>query len=534
VTPLAFVNGPIFVEGGRRTGLAVGARGGRIVTIGPPADVLADVGAGADIVDLEGRMLLPGFQDAHVHPGSSGLDSMRCSLDECESAEEVAAAIAGYAATRPPGDWIRGAGWTYTHYRRGCPSAQELDSIVGDRPAFLEVRDGHSAWASSEALRLAGIGVNTPDPRGGRIERLADGRPQGTLHEAAMHLVRAVIPEDTPDEREAGILEGQRYLLSLGVTAWQDASVEPGFHDAYLALAGRGELHAQVRGALRWDPDGGVEQTEGLAERRSQGLGNYHPEAVKLMLDGVIENYTASMLEPYIDESGRRTAAAGLDFIDPAALADHVRSLDALGFQCHFHAIGDGAVRSALDATAAARLANGDRDLRHTAAHIQVVDPSDIPRFAAVGLIPNAQPLWACMEEAMTVLTIPHIGEGRGRHQYPFGSLHRSGARLAMGSDWGVTTANVMKQVHVAVHRSLPGGDPLLTEESIDLSTAMTAFTAGSAYVNHLDADRGTLAVGKVADLVVLDHDPFEQPGTWDVAVDLTLVGGVVRYERGR
>jgi predicted amidohydrolase YtcJ len=250
----------------------------------------------------------------------------------------------------------------------------------------------------------------------------------------------------------------------------------------------------------------------------------------------VVENHTASMLEPYLDGDGGPTDNTGIDFIEPALLREVVTELDLLGFSCHFHAIGDAAVRSGLDAVEAARLANGWNGTRHHISHIQVVHPDDIPRFSRLGVVANAQALWAQDGEDQEVLTRPFLGSERSGWQYPFGSLLRAGTTLAMGSDWGVTTADVMDQIDTAVTRSNhddPDRPPLNPAERITFLDALSAFTAGSAYVNHLEAHRGSLAPGMLADLVVLDRDPTRSGHIRDTSVAMTVVGGRVVYEEG-
>jgi len=260
---------------------------------------------------------------------------------------------------------------------------------------------------------------------------------------------------------------------------------------------------------------------------------------VKIMQDGVIENFTAGVLEPYLDAEGNVTENRGKSFVDPEELREAVIRLDAEGFQVHFHALAERAVREALDAIEAARRANGMNDLRHHIAHIQVVHPDDIPRFRALHVVANAQPLWAQNEGQMVNLTIPFLGAERSGWQYPFASLVRSGAMLAMGSDWGVSSPNPLEEIHVAVNRmGWPGYEyggvddaatvPFIPSEAIDLPTALAAFTMGSAYVNHLDHVTGSIEVGKLADLTVLDRDVFERPADEIHAarVVLTLVEG--------
>ncbi len=529
----AFVNGAVFVaDQARSWARAVAVTGERISAVGFDRQVLDQVGPDTEVIDLAGRMLAPGFQDAHVHPALGGLQLLRCNLQATSTPEDAATEIGRYAGANPDQPWIRGGGWRYAWYDRGCPSKELLDTIVPDRPAYLGVADGHSAWVNSAALAAAGIDASTPDPADGRIERLADGSPQGTLHEGAMHLLDHVKPPDTQTDHEDALIAGQRYLFSHGVTAWQDAWVVPGLHAAYRAIAADGRLKATVRAALWWERDEGMEQIEGHLELRSQPERGYLPGTVKLMLDGVCENFTGALLEPYLDAHGHPTDNRGIDMIDPEELKEIVTRLDALGFQCHFHAIGDAAVRNALDAVEAARVANDWSDNRHHIAHIQLIDPADLPRFRRLGVTANAQPLWACNEDSVVELTNPFIGPERVPRMYPFGDLLRHGATLAMGSDWSVSTADVMAQISVAVERLIPEdrpSDPFLPEQRLTLTDGLMAFTAGSAHVNHLDADRGTLRPGAVADLVVLDANPFERIGRlWEVGVALTMVAGEV------
>jgi predicted amidohydrolase YtcJ len=277
-----------------------------------------------------------------------------------------------------------------------------------------------------------------------------------------------------------------------------------------------------------------MEQVEEMEQMRSEPLGRYLPKTVKIMLDGVVENHTASMLEPYLDADGAVTDNTGIDFIEPGLLREIVTELDRGGFSCHFHAIGDAAVRNGLDAVEAARLANGWNGNRHHISHIQVVHPEDIPRFNRLGVAANAQALWAQDGEDQQVLTRPYLGPERSSWQYPFGSLLRAGATLAMGSDWGVSTADVMDQVDTAVTRfnhDEPDLPPLDESERITFLDALAGFTAGSAHVNHLDDTRGTLAPGMLADLAVLDSDPTRGGHIRDASVAMTVVGGRVVYE---
>ena len=349
-------------------------------------------------------------------------------------------------------------------------------------------------------------------------------------------------PRDA-DQVEA-LLEAQRYLHSLGVTAWQDAILGSYANitdasQAYAACADDGTLTARVVGALWWDRSRGAEQVDELVERRRLWTRErFRPTTVKIMQDGIAENFTAGMLAPYLDGAGPTTDNAGLSMVEPEALKSHVTALDAAGFQVHVHAIGDRAVREALDAFAAAGDANGQGDQRHHIAHIQVIHPDDIGRFAELGVTANMQPLWATHEEQMDDLTLPFLDADRAGWQYPFASLARAGARLAAGSDWPVSSPNPLWAIHVAVNRQLPVGagevrEPFLAAEALDVETALHAYTAGSAYVNHLD-ETGTIRVGALADLAVLDTDIRTCPPSeiGEARVLATYVDGVEVFAR--
>ena len=547
---LVLTGGAVYtLDAARSWAQAVAISGGRIAAVGTDADMRPYVGPHTEVVNLRGRMLLPGFQDAHVHASGGGLERSQCDLTGEHTRQGYLAAIRSYAGRNPGAAWITGGGWGMDVFPGGVPSKDDLDQVVPDRPVFLSNRDHHGAWVNSRALALAGVDAATPDPPDGRIERTAAGEPQGTLHEGAMNLIRRVAPAVTLDEQVAGILEGQRYLHSLGITAWQEAivgeyAVVPDCFGAYREVERQGLLTARVTGALWWQRAAGLSQLDFLTERRSIADGpRFRTTSVKIMQDGVCENFTAAMLSPYLDGHGHETGGTGTSFFDPEELNEAVTAIDAGGFQVHIHAIGDRAVREALDAIAAARHANGPTQGRHHIAHIQVVHPEDVPRFRDLAVLANCQPLWASNEPQMTELTLPFLGPERSAWQYPFGSLARSGAQLCFGSDWPVSSPNPMWEMHTAVNRTTapdypfrgPDTDtPFLPGERIGLAAALAAFTIGSAYVNHDERDAGSVEPGKRADLVVLDRDLFAQPTAEiaDAEVDLTLVDGIVVHAR--
>jgi predicted amidohydrolase YtcJ len=494
---------------------------GKVTGVLDPDDLESLDGGDHDVVDLAGGLVSPGFTDAHCHPIQGGLERRQCDLTAGSTREEYLEIVREYAA-RHDGPWVVGGGWAMAPFSGGTPAAADLDAVVPDRPVFLPNRDHHGAWVNSRALELAGITAETPDPTDGRIERLPDGRPQGTLHEGAMDLVARLLPPMPPEEYVAGLLEGQRHLFSLGVTGWQDAIVGayPGMADSgstYRDAIATGDLVADVVGALWWDREIGVAQVPDLVERRrAHSGGRFRATSVKIMQDGVCENFTASMLTPYLDGHGHATDNAGHSFVEARELEKAVVALAAEGFQVHVHAIGDRGTREALDAFAAARAAGHDPALRHHIAHLQVIHPDDVPRFAELGVAANAQALWACHEPQMDELTIPFLGDDRATWQYPFGGLHRAGARLVMGSDWPVTSPEPIAAIHTAVTRTAYDDprEPFLPEQAIDLTTAFAAYTSGSAWINGRDRldGAGVLAPGHAADLAVLDRDPFTGP----------------------
>ncbi|MFC0863115.1 amidohydrolase [Sphaerimonospora cavernae] len=513
---------------------AVLVRDGVIAAVGAEAD-LARISPGAEPVDLDGGLLTPGFTDAHMHPVQAGLERARCDLAQVYGLDAYLGAISDYAAKNPFKEWIDGGGWDMSAFPGGLPHRSQLDFL--DRPAYLIQRDHHAAWVNTRALELAGITRDTPDPADGRIERDPDGTPSGVLHEGAMDLVGLLTPRPTPGDLVAALLDAQAHLFSLGITGWQDAIVGSyaGSDDqlpAYLSAASSGRLTARVVGALWWDRARGAEQVPGLVERRAraEGLDRFRATAVKIMQDGIAENFTAAVIEPYC-RCGGPELGRGLSYVDPALLKVYVKELDALGFQVHFHAIGERAVREALDA-----LAGTDPGNRHHIAHLQIITPQDVPRFAALGVTANLQPLWATHHAQMDELCIPYLGAERSSWQYPFADLVRHGTRLAAGSDWPVSSADPLQGMHVAVNRTEPGGSvhasyptaqtPFLPGQSIDLRTVMTAYTAGSARLNGSPA--GAIEEGRPADLVVLDRDPFtlDPQEIWTTRVRMTFVDG--------
>lgn len=534
-----YVGGAIFRSGvGSVPGWGIRTVGDRIDAVLPDALLREQATAATRLIELNGRFLSPGFIDAHYHPTVGGLEAGLCDLSGATSLDECLTTIAEYAEANPDLTWILGGGWSMDLFPGGTPLREQLDAVTGGRPASLANSDHHGYWVNTAALRIANVTADTPDPVGGRIERDATGRPTGTLHEAAGDLVNAHRPSVTDDELYEGLLRGEALALRLGVTGWQDAlvgtsSVGPDNLPAYLRAAQQGSMRVRLNLALWWDRDRGFEQIEDLLERRrmvAQQAPWINASSIKLMVDGVAENFTAAVSEPYRDHHGHRTDNCGHSFIEPGQLNEIVQRIDAKGFQAHFHALGDRAVTEALDAIEHAQMMNGRSQNRHHLAHLQMIRMVDTTRFAQLDASANLQALWAQAEPQMLELTIPFLDHSLRDRQYPFGDLLRSGAHLAAGSDWPVSNASPLDAMQVAVTRRYMDGDgPALTpEQSLTLEQIWTAYTRGSAWVNHRERDTGALEAGSLADLAILDADPFALPADEisQVKVVETVIGG--------
>lgn len=393
------------------------------------------------------------------------------------------------------------------------PGKAMLDQIVPDRPVFLVAADGHSAWVNSRALEIAGITRETPDPSNGRIER--DGRtgePSGTLREQALQLVAVHLPPYTPEEYRQGLKRALALANRFGITSFQEANATEEILRAYAELDRSGELTARVVAAMHVDPSKGAEQIRRLEQWKSRyQTAHVRPSAAKIFCDGVIESRTAALLEPYLGGTGGR----GEPNLEPEALDRLAIALDRAGFQIHIHAIGDRAIRMALDAYAAAQTANGKRDSRHLIAHLELIDARDIPRFRQLNVIANFQPLWAYPDTYITQLTIPVLGPARSQWLYSISSVVKSGAVVACGSDWSVSSMNPLDAIQVAVtRRGLDEGPGAawIPQQAADLASMLACYTINGAYSNFEEAETGSIEAGKSADLIVLDRNLFEIP----------------------
>lgn len=542
---LAIVNATIFTG---RTLLeeasCVVVRNGKISAIGTETELQTQIQMSQQVLDAKGGLLTPGFVDAHVHASFAGHERLTCDVSGVGKRAGYRNVIQNYAATVPEGEWITGAGWSMSRFPGGTPSAAELDEIVADKPVYLVNRDHHGAWVNSKALALAGIDAGTTDPADGRIERLDNGLPQGTLHEGAMELMSTVLPTPSTQQMTAGILEAQRYLVQRGVTGWHEAIVGdyggyPDVGPAYADALSSGQLRALVTGAL-WlkrpeDDDaaspGAIAEVvrDLVARREANAASGFRTDTVKIMVDGVIENESAALDEQYLSSR----CNCGLEYFGAEYLQAVVPALIAAGFNLHFHVIGDKALRTALDALEQIADPTESGRLRHHMAHLQLVNPADILRMKALGVTANLQALWACADAQMTELTMPILGRERSQWQYPFASIEEAGVPLAMGSDWSVSTPDPWQAIHVAINRRPPGKEnfePLVASEALTLESALEAYTLGSAALLGFPA-KG-IQVGEAANLALADRNPFGIPS--EQLCDITNVATVIDGELWR
>ncbi len=484
---------------------AIAIAAGRVVFVGSDAQADELLGPSTRVLDLQGQMVLPGLHDSHVHLCEGGLATLQCSLAGLTTVQQVLDKVAAYAAEHPELTWIIGGGWEATLFPPEGPTHQILDAVVSDRPVVLYGGDGHSAWLNAEALRLARITRDTPDPPNGRIERDAAGEPTGTLRESAVDLAVAAAPPVSRQEYADGLRAGLRLANSLGITSIFEANATPGVLQAYQDLDQSDELTVRVLAALETRPLEGPEQVARMVQARERSRGRrLRPDAAKIFVDGVIEAQTAALLEPYVGSS----ESGPLNFT-PTALNALVKALDEAGFVVHFHAIGDRAVRVALDSVEAL----GGTSLRPSVAHLELTDPADLPRIDELGCVANIQPRWAILDEDIRDLTAPVLGPVRSSRLYAFGSMRDAGALLAGGSDWPVSGLAPLEGVQVGVTRralNAGPGEAWLPEQLLTLDQVLASYTIGGAFAQLQEEQAGSLEVGKLADLVVLERDLFE------------------------
>ena len=510
-------NGKIYtVDPARSIRQALAFSGNTIVAVGTDAEVAPLVGPETMVVDLAGRLVLPGLIEAHVHPVLGAINAAKCSLAGVPATiEALRPVLRACLEARPggPDDWLEAV--QLDNYGFSATAA-DLDTIEAVRPIALYGNDGHTVWTNGRGLEVAEITASTPDPEGGRIDRDAGGAPTGLLADTATNLVYERIPMPPLDLRADYTAAELRSMAASGITSLADVYVSPPEAEVWRLLHATGRMSMRVRASiyvedLGDDSDAAVARILAASEAMDVDPNFLRSGSVKFFADGVMEapTQTAALLEPYLDAAGQPTGELGELYFEPEPFARLVTKLDAAGLNIHVHAIGDRAVRATLDAFAAARAANGATDNRHQIAHLQLVDPADFPRFAELGVMANMQLDWAKRDSSNEGPVEPFLGPARYRYLYPAGSLLAAGATIAGGSDWDVSTYHpfvAMQHGVTRVERGM-GRPPLNLAERIPIATAIDAYTINAAVALKQEATTGSLEIGKRADLIILDRD---------------------------
>lgn len=517
-------------DSARPSAEALAVRGGRLVMVGRNADVQPLIGPGTTVVDLGGRRVVPGFIDAHWHLPTQS----RADLVGAGSVPEIVQRLQAWAARLPRGAWVVGRGWTPSDFPQNAAHKQYLDAAFPDRPVLITDRDGHQALANSVALRLAKVTAATKDPAQGVIERGAGGAPTGLLKESASGLVSRLIPPPSPADIARRIHEETQAAASHGITMVHEASrrAPSGAVFDVLAAAARADtLRLRWYVSVPFDPNATRAQLARYVQLARQYPGPWLRYGIaKGMLDGTVDAQTAAMLEPYTN-----TDATGLPFWPAATLNRGVVRYDSAGLQVELHAIGDRAVRMALDAYAAARARNGARDSRHRVEHVEVPHPRDLPRFRALGVIASTQAIFATPDVTTLGNYAPLLGPTRAALSNNFRQFDEAGAVQAFGSDYPVFPMHVIRGIYTAVTRMTPEGTPRggwYPAGRISVEAALRHYTRDAAYAAFMEQEVGMLRAGMLADFVVLSEDLLRVPAEelLRVRVVRTVVGGRESY----
>lgn len=514
---------------------AIAVRADKIIFVGDAKSAESYKGPSTKVIDAKGKLVLPGFTDCHVHFMSGSLGLTQVDLTGANTIEEIQKRVKDYAAAHPTLPWITGMGWQYpTFGATALPNKKILDDVLADRPVYLVAYDGHSSWANSKALAMAGIDRNTPDPPNGKIVRDANGEATGALKEAAGDLVERLMPKPTREERLTALRKGLHEANRLGVVRVHSAGGDFEYLDLYDELRKNGELTVRQYIAYFLDPP---ELKPEAIEKIEQARKKYNDEwisggAVKTMLDGVVEAHTAAMLGTYADD----TSQSGKLFWDPDKYKQAIAELDKRGLQIFTHAIGDRAVRTALDAYENAQRTNHSTDDRPRIEHIETITAEDIPRFGKLGVIASFQPLHTDPNEDTLKVWAVAAGPDRVSRAWPWRSVESTGGKLAFGSDWPVVTISPWPGVQNALTRQTAEGEPAggwVPKERINIEDAVRGYTLGAAFAGRREKTEGSLETGKLADVIILSKDLFtiEPPDILSEEVLVTMVGGKVVYE---
>jgi predicted amidohydrolase YtcJ len=533
---LLILNGRVYTAvDGNAPAEAIAVRGNTIVRVGATRDLDALRGANTTVIDAHGGAVVPGFNDSHVHFLNGAMSLDQIDLAGLTKLEDIQSRIRTFAVEHPDHAWIRGRGWLYSPFPGGLPTKAQLDAVISDRPALMTCYDGHSVWANSKALALAGITKDTPDPKNGSVVKDAKtGEPTGVLKEAARGLINKVIPTATHAERLAALRSGSAYAHRLGVTSVQSTSGSPEELDLYAEAKAHGDLSVRTYYSLLVSP--GFSAAD--ADRFEQAW-KRHPDdpmlktgMVKMVIDGVIESRTAALLAPYAN-----APVAGTPNYSAEELNQIVAMMDRRGWQIQVHAIGDRGVRMTLDAFERAVAGNPPvaRGRRHRIEHVETIDPADIPRFAKLGIIASMQPMHVALGDMNSLHPSgpwpDNLGIERAMRAWQWKSIRDAGTIITFGSDWSVASLDPLQGIWLASTRLTPEG---MKEQRLPVTEAIDGYTRWPAYASFEEPRKGTLAPGMLADIAVLSRDILTSPPRTigDVVVDATIFDGKVVYQR--
>lgn len=517
---------------------AIAIKGNRILSVGTNEEILALQGDSTDVINAEGKLVTPGFNDAHIHFLSGSTILSNLDLLATTSLAEMKTVILDYAKNNPEKAWLTGRGWQYGFFEGGMPNKKYLDSLVPDRPVYIRAYDGHTGLANSKALALAGITKATVYKGFGEVVKDANGEPTGALLEGAQQLVGDVVPKATTVDQLNAIRKGLQYAASLGITSVQNANGDSAEYALYETLLKQKEMTLRFAMGFSVDettPEKDLQYFIRIKNNPADTLW-LKGRSIKFMLDGVIESHTAVMTDPYSDLPANHKDQAKHYAIPLDQYRSLVQRLDKEGFQLYTHAIGDGAVHAVLDAYKEAAAANGARDSRHRIEHIEQVLAADIPRFAALKVLPSMQPIHA--DPGTVDVWGKAVGEARLPRSFAWNSLWNSGATLVYGADWpACISLDPMRGIHSAVNRRTITGEPpagWVPEQRLTVAQALQAYTAHSAYASFDEQHKGKLQPGMLADLVMLSQDLFtiDPMNIYKTKVLLTVVDGKTVFRR--
>jgi predicted amidohydrolase YtcJ len=536
---LILFNGKIFTGNNTNLTQAIAIKNNRIVRVGTSQQIKKLAKKGTRFINLEGKMVMPGINDAHIHFLSGSLGLTKINLNDCTTEQEALDSIADYAKKNPTKKWILGMGWQYKIFKNGMPNKSSLDKIISDKPVFIESYDGHSAWANSKALEMAGINSETKFNGFGEIIKDAQGQPTGAITEAACYLVDKFIPEPTRTEKIEALKTGMKYAATLGITSIQNASGTIEEFELYQYLLKKGLM--TLRSSTAFSAGNNTTQADinSFVKLKNSMASNpfLKAGAIKFVLDGVIESHTAVMLNPYSDVPKTAETANGKIALDYKVYKKLVTQFDTLGFQIYTHAIGDSSVRAALNAYEFSKNTNQTYNRRHRIEHIEQSNTMDIPRFAKLGVLASMEPIHA--DPGTIDVWSKAVGTERLPFSFVWNTILKNKVKLVFSSDWpACITPNPMRGLHNAVNRRTIDGLPengWVPEQKISLFEALKAYTHGGAYSSFEEKIKGKIEAGYLADLIVLSHNLFEIPqmDIYKTKVLMTMVDGKIVYNKG-